>query len=150
MIPVLSFTLGTGQYIQLPNLSDLNYPLAAYITDAVFHFTLEGMENSVQIPTCRVVFLATTVFTNIFCTFAIIHRFISISGFSKSFKTYHGILEIVIESSVLYTSIYLIQIGLYVYSMYFADECNLRFYYAEALANVVTVRAHHSFPAVEF
>lgn len=80
-----------------------------------------------------------TVITNIFCTVAIIIRLLRISGFNKAFKTYRGILEVLIESAILYTSIYLIYIGLEVYTTYITDEWDVRSYYAESLANVVTV-----------
>lgn len=80
------------------------------------------------------------MFTNIFCTAAIIYRLISVGGWIKALKTYRGILEIFIESAILYTTIYLIQIGLNVYATYFSPTWDERYFYVQSLCNVITVR----------
>lgn len=106
---------------------------------------MTGVSTPVAESTWKIVFLATTVFTNVFCTVAIIFRILSVNGFTKSLKTYHGILEILIESAILYTSVYLIYIGMEVYTTYVTSEWDVRLYYPESLANVITVRVGFSF-----
>lgn len=88
------------------------------------------MAFSDMLSTWNIVFLSTTVFTNVFCTVAIIYRLLTVTGFMKALKTYHGLLEILVESAILYTSIYLIQIGLYVHTSYFTEEWDQRTFYA--------------------
>ena len=113
----------------------------AYILKAVAQFSPAGVRTPVaqSEATWKIVFLSTTVFTNVFCTGAIIFRILRVTGLTKSLKTYQGILEIVIESAILYTLIYLIYIGLDVYTIYFTDKWDVRYYYPESLAHVITV-----------
>lgn len=84
-------------------------------------------------------YLSATIITNIYCTTAIICRIISVSGWRKSLKTYHGLLEILIESSILYTAIYMIRIGLNIHTQYFTEYLDERVRFAEALGHAITV-----------
>lgn len=83
--------------------------------------------------------LSATVVTNVFCTAAIICRIASVSGWRKSLKTYRGLIEILIESSVLYTAIYMIKIGLQVHTQYFTEELDERVAFAHAVGFSITV-----------
>lgn len=99
----------------------------------------DSLAASISQNTWYIIFLSASVFTNIFCTVSIIYRIITLSGYAKALKTYHGILEILVESALLYTVIYLIQIGLRVYGTYFASRWDPRFLYGQSLTNVITV-----------
>ena len=118
-----------------------HHALVCYIWRSVLVFTYHGTWRTDQISNFELSYLSTTVFTNLFCTSAIIYRIIdfSVSQWSKSLKTYHKITEILIESAVLYTAIYAIRIGLQVYTQYFNKEIDLRLLYAEALGYSITV-----------
>ena len=100
-----------------------------------------GSKDIAEIAIWDVTFLSSTVFTNIFCTTTITYRVVSVNGFARSFKRYRGVLEILIESAVLYTAIYVLQIGLTVYTSYFTDKWDYGFSYAQALCNIITVFA---------
>ena len=134
--------LRLGRVRQLKPMSALvitcSHP-AAHILRSVIFFASEGVEIPVTQSTWQIIFLATTVFTNIYCTSAIIYGIVSLNGFIKAFRTYHGILEILIESAIMYTAIYLVQIGLDVYTTYFTTKWDTRYFYAQALATVITV-----------
>lgn len=92
-----------------------------------------------QIINLELAFLSTTVLTNIFCTGAIVYRLIRVSGWRKAAKTYHRIVEILIESSILYTAVYMIRIGLEIHGQYFTKELDERLRYAQALGYSITV-----------
>ena len=102
-------------------------------------FTLRGARKTDQIANLELAFLSTTVLTNIFCTTAIVYRPIRVSGWRKAAKTYHRIVEILIESSILYTAIYVIRIGLQIRSQYFTNKVDERLRYAQALGYSITV-----------
>ena len=91
-----------------------------------------------QITNLELAFLLTTVLTNIFCTTAIVYRPIRVSGWRKAAKTYHRIVEILIESSILYTAIYVIRIGLHIHTQYFTKELDERVIFARALGFSIT------------
>ena len=102
-------------------------------------FTLRGARKTDQIANLELAFLSTTVLTNIFCTSAIVYRPIRVSEWRKAAKTYHRIVEILIESSILYTTIYVIRIGLHIHTQYFTEELDNRDNFAQALGYSITV-----------
>lgn len=89
----------------------------------------------------RLVFASMTVFTNVFCTLVIIFRIVSVAGLAKSLRTYRGIIEILVESALLYTTVYLCEIGLEVHAQYFlpASKLDERSLYFQGLLTPVTV-----------
>lgn len=89
--------------------------------------------------TLELSYLSATVITNIFCTTAIICRIVVASGWRKSLKTYRGLIEILVESSFLYTAIYMIRIGLEIHTQYFTKELDERFVFAQTLGYSITV-----------
>ena len=86
-------------------------------------------------------FLSTTVLTNVFCTITIVYRPLRVDGWRKlpKARTYRRIMETLIESSVLYTAIYVIRIGLQIHSQYFTNEVDERVQFAKALGYSITV-----------
>lgn len=54
-------------------------------------------------------------------------------------KTYRRFIEILIESSILYTAIYTIRIGLQVRTQYFTQDVDERVHFAQALGYSITV-----------
>ena len=92
-----------------------------------------------QIVNLELSYQSATVITNIFCTTAIICRIVVVSGWRKSLKTYRGLMEILVESSILYTAIYMITIGLNIHTQYFTEKLDERVQFAEALGYSITV-----------
>lgn len=119
--------------------SDVYYRLACYIWRTVLLFRLRGPWSTNQISNLELIFLSTTVLTNIFCTSTITARIIGVSGWRKSLKTYRRLMEILIESSILYTAIYVIRIGLQIYAQYLTEKLDERTYYPQALGYSIMV-----------
>ena len=113
--------------------------LVCYVWRSILLFTPLGAWQTKQFTNLELAFLSTTVLTNIFCTSAIVYRPIRVSGWRKAAKTYHRIVEILIESSILYTTIYVIRIGLHIHTQYFTEELDNRVYFAQALVYSITV-----------
>lgn len=80
---------------------------------------------------------STTVFTNVFCTALILSRIVCIRGLRHSLWVYRGIIEILLESAILYTGVYLLYIGLDVYTVYVTPEWDQRYIYVDALLPAV-------------
>lgn len=70
-------------------------------------------------------------------------RIVTVSGWRKSLKTYRGLMEILIESSLLYTAIYMIRVGLEIHTQYFTQELDERLQFAQALVFTITVSTTH-------
>ena len=87
----------------------------------------------------EIMFLSSTVLTNSYCTVAIIARICLVGGFRKALKTYHGLLEILIEDHVMYAVVYIVWIGLQVHTLYFTLEWDRRVAYPTAVGNVIVV-----------
>lgn len=107
--------------------------IACYIWHTIRTVTFDGVWSTDQIVNLELSYMSITVLTNIFCTTAIVYRIVVVSGWRKSFKTYHRLMEILIESSVLYTAVYAIRIGLQIHAQYFTEEHDQRMYFAQAL-----------------
>lgn len=144
IIPGSSLAVITGAYLYL-NRVCLPYVLrwvhlVCYIwrTILVFRPMLTGVMPN-QRANLELSYLSATVLTNLFCTTAIIYRITRISGWRKSLETYRGLMEILVESSILYTAIYVIRIGLQIYTQYFTEEIDERLLYAHVLALSITV-----------
>ena len=112
---------------------------ACYIWRTVIIFFTDSFWTTDQIANLELLFLSTTVLTNIYCTTSIIYRVIGVDGWRKSLKTYRRLTEILIESSVLYTAIYVMRIGLQIYTQYFTERVDERARFAQALAYSITV-----------
>ncbi|KAF8905890.1 hypothetical protein CPB85DRAFT_903077 [Mucidula mucida] len=66
----------------------------------------------------RLVYYLMTLITNGLCTFLILFRIVRISGVGASFKTYRGIIEILVESAAIYSAIYIALLVTYAYASY--------------------------------
>ncbi len=86
-----------------------------------------------------VVHYSMTLFTNLFCTSAIIFRIIRLTGLSRAFRTYHGIIEILSESALLYTVIYTVYIGMYIHDTSSGAEFAQCYSYPATLLGPITV-----------
>lgn len=144
LVPTLSLAMGIGEYFFVPTFSTSPAQHRSRIVAETFQgiawlHSRDSLAASISQNTWYIIFLSASVFTNIFCTVSIIYRILTLSGYAKALKTYHGILEILVESALLYTVIYLIQIGLRVYGTYFASRWDPRFLYGQSLTNVITV-----------
>ncbi|KAF8869248.1 hypothetical protein CPB85DRAFT_842988 [Mucidula mucida] len=64
------------------------------------------------------VYYSMTVATNSLCTFLILFRIMQVSGVGASLKTYRGIIEILVESAVMYAAIYIALLVVYAYEFY--------------------------------
>lgn len=127
-------------YNSLSTLTEVYYHLVCYIWRTITMFRgLDGIWKTDQVTNLELIFLSTTVLTNIFCTTLIVCRIASTSGWRKSLQTYRRFTEILIESSVLYTVSYMIRIGLQVHSQYFADGLDERMRFGVSLGNSMTV-----------
>ncbi|KIY64976.1 hypothetical protein CYLTODRAFT_412931 [Cylindrobasidium torrendii FP15055 ss-10] len=84
-----------------------------------------------------VVYYSMTVFTNSVCTVLIIYRIIHISG-TVALRTYRGVVEVLVESSVIYTLPYIIFLITYARSYYDANQGNMAYIYPRALLTAVT------------
>ncbi|KAF8917205.1 hypothetical protein CPB85DRAFT_1286486 [Mucidula mucida] len=85
-----------------------------------------------------VVHYSMTLFTNLFCTSAIIFRIIRLTGLSRAFRTYHGIIEILSESALLYTVIYTVYIGMYIHDTSSGAEFAQCYSYPATLLGPIT------------
>lgn len=118
--------------------SDIHNRLVSYLWRTILYFT-PFVWSVDQITNLELSYLSATVITNIFCTTAIIWRIAGVSGWRNSFKTYRGLMEILIESSVLYTTIYMVRIGLNIHTQYFTEQLDERVQFAQALGFSITV-----------
>lgn len=96
-----------------------------------------GVSNSSHVR-WTLISRCTTVFVNVYCTFVILFRIVRVRGLRKSLAVYRGIIEILLESAVLYTGVYLAYIGLDVHTVYFVDGLDQRAVYVLALLPAVT------------
>ncbi|KAF8907153.1 hypothetical protein CPB85DRAFT_1312529 [Mucidula mucida] len=119
-------------------------PLLGVIAGLISHafvlvtlFPVEGSPattaNWAQID-WTIVYYGITASINILTTSLIIIRILCVGGF-KHARTYRGIIEIMVESAVLYSGIYIVYFSLYVGSDGYA------FFYVEGLVNAVTAVA---------
>ena len=117
----------------------MNPHLVSYIWRTVLKYTTDGVRTTNQVTNLELSFLSTTVITNIFCTTAIIYRIVVLSGWKTSLKTYSTLTEILIESSILYTAVNVIRMGLEIHAQHFTEVLDERFFYAQALGYSITV-----------
>ncbi|KAF9019354.1 hypothetical protein BDZ89DRAFT_1073124 [Hymenopellis radicata] len=78
--------------------------------------------------------------TNILTTSLIIYRILSVCGL-KSARTYRGIMEVIIESALLYSATYAIYLALCLHDYYFVPYYSMASWYAEGFLNAVTAAA---------
>lgn len=121
-------------------LPSKHHCLVIFVIQTVHHFAPSARKALVFRSTREMIFLGMTLFTNIFCTAAIIQRLVSVGGWAKALKTYRGVMEIFVESAILYTTAYFTQIGMSVYATYFSPTWDTRYFYVHSLCNVITVR----------
>ncbi|KAF8915743.1 hypothetical protein CPB85DRAFT_1432753 [Mucidula mucida] len=91
----------------------------------------------------NIVYYSMTVATNILCTGSIVLRIIYIS---RTIRTYRGIIEILVESAMLYSVTYITYIAVYAYA-YNDVSFNESHYYPGAMLSAVTVSLvefHHA------
>ena len=144
IIPGSSLVAVLGAYINAcnrPFYGSESFLLVSYVWRAIFFFRPSSFTatRSNRVANLQLSYQSATVITNVFCTAAIICRIAKISGWRNSFKTYRGLMEILIESSVLYTTIYMVRIGLNIHTQYFTEELDNRVVFAQALGYSITV-----------
>lgn len=54
-----------------------------------------------------------TVITNSLCTVLILFRIVRISGIRSSLKSYRGLMEILVESAIMYTAVFIVLLVMY-------------------------------------
>lgn len=115
--------------------------LVCYVWRSILLLAPTGVWKTDKISNLELTFSSATVFTNIFCTTAIVYRPLRVSGWRKlpKARTYSRIMETLIESSFLYTAIYVIRIGLQIHTQYFTKEVDERVRFAQALGYSITV-----------
>ncbi len=137
VLPILGVIAGLSEIIQVVYLSFIEF-LPHSVSHAFVLVTLFPVEGSpattanwAQID-WTIVYYGITASINILTTSLIIIRILCVGGF-KHARTYRGIIEIMVESAVLYSGIYIVYFSLYVGSDGYA------FFYVEGLVNAVTV-----------
>lgn len=85
----------------------------------------------------RIIYSALTVATNLFTTSLILFRIVYVTGIGPS-RTYRGIIEILIESCLLYSIVRLIDLAMFAQAYY---DVNWEFdwYYPPAILPSITV-----------
>lgn len=91
-----------------------------------------------------------TIVTNGLCTFLIVHRIVSVGGWAKSLKTYRGIIELLVESALAYSIIYLVLVILYGLDLYSGKWYKLSYRYPWTLVNSITVSVYLSLQRLSF
>ncbi|KAF8894273.1 hypothetical protein CPB85DRAFT_1440569 [Mucidula mucida] len=89
--------------------------------------------------TWSIVYYTITAFTNILTTSLIIFRILSVGGLASA-RTYHGLLEILVESAFLYSATYIVYLVLFVENCY-ASHWSYTNWYVQGLLNAVTALA---------
>lgn len=85
-----------------------------------------------------IVYYSVTAALNVLTTSLILIRILSIGGI-KSARTYRGLIEILIESALLYSVVYIVYLALYVRDFY-NPHLSTANWYAGSFLNTVTVR----------
>ncbi|KAF9012900.1 hypothetical protein BDZ89DRAFT_1167133 [Hymenopellis radicata] len=94
---------------------------------------------SLSLINWEIVYYSVTAFTNVLTTFLIIFRILSFGGLRIAW-TYHGLLEILIESAFLFSATYILYLVLLVRDFYLPYLSSTS-YYAYGLLNAVTALA---------
>ncbi|KAF9023656.1 hypothetical protein BDZ89DRAFT_1069671 [Hymenopellis radicata] len=82
-------------------------------------FFANGTFTSTSQTNWILVYYSMTVTTNSLCTVLILFRIVRrVSGLGASFKTYRGIIEILVESAAMYAIIYIALLIAYAYQFY--------------------------------
>lgn len=141
VIPVLCIAIGAGAHhtTESTHSTKIYHHLVCNIWRTISIYSKSPGWGTDQDNTLELIFLSTTVLTNMFCTTAIVGRIVDVVGWKKLLKTYHSLMEILIESSLLYTSIFILRIGLAIYTQYFTSEPDERSLYAKSLSYSITV-----------
>lgn len=127
------------KYIITLCLSDANHhPLACFVLRCIWIYKQPVRTD--KNTNMELIYTSTTVITNIFCTTSIIYQLLSIGGWRKSLRTYRGLIEILVESSILHTVVYLVRVALEIHAQYFAEVLDARHWYPQALGYSITVR----------
>ncbi len=87
------------------------------------------------------VYYSMTVTVNSFCTILILSRIIRVSGIRASLKTYRGIIEVLVESAVMYAIVYIALLIAYAYQFYTGETVATVYPYHVVVSYSVTVGA---------
>lgn len=111
------------------------------------YFVGIGGDISTSVAHWNMAYTSLTVITNTVSTALIIICIVRATGVAGS-RTYVGIIEILVESSFLYSITYMVYLVLYVHNIY-APYYSETFYYPEAMLSAVTVshNEHIQLPA---
>lgn len=94
----------------------------------VYYISLAGSNDiGVTEVNWRIIYICLMVASNLLSTGLIIFRIIHVTGVGQA-KTYGGVIEILSESSVLFSATYLVYLMMYARSYYDAEWNNSDFY----------------------
>ncbi len=122
--------------------SSLIYDVASCVLLLISNYDGGSVVSITEID-WNIVYYSMTVATNILCTGSIVLRIIYIS---RTIRTYRGIIEILVESAMLYSVTYITYIAVYAYA-YNDVSFNESHYYPGAMLSAVTVSLvefHHA------
>ncbi|KAF9026906.1 hypothetical protein BDZ89DRAFT_1134489 [Hymenopellis radicata] len=107
---------GDVKIVAVPSLCLITETIAAGFL--VFYDVTSSNEASASQAVWTLVYYSMTMVTNSLCTFLILFRIVRVRGVGAGIKTYRGIIEILIESAVMYTIIYTALLVVYAYEFY--------------------------------
>ncbi|KAF9019147.1 hypothetical protein BDZ89DRAFT_1139516 [Hymenopellis radicata] len=114
--------------------------LLSHILNMVFSYIVDpSTPTSLNQINWQIVYYSVTAFTNVLTTFLIIFRILSFGGLRIA-RTYHGLLEILVESAFLYSATYIVYLVLDVRDFYL-PYWSFTSDYAYGLLNAVTALA---------
>ncbi|KAF8905887.1 hypothetical protein CPB85DRAFT_1437159 [Mucidula mucida] len=96
------------------NIKIVILPCLCLLTEIVsVCFLIVGTESSDQNANLVLIYYAMTVITNSLCTVLILFRIVRISGIRSSLKSYRGLMEILVESAIMYTAVFIVLLVMY-------------------------------------
>ncbi|KAF9039601.1 hypothetical protein BDZ89DRAFT_371013 [Hymenopellis radicata] len=128
---------GSLVVLAIPSLCLVTETISVSILIAVYYNPVTGASE----VNWSLVYYSTTVVTNSLCTFLILFRIVRFSGvLGASFKTYRGVIRILVESAAMYAIIYIALLVAYAYEFYASQTVVMT---AASYLQAVSVRWHH-------
>ncbi len=139
--PSLFLITETSEFCGCYSLSPV---LILYVTVSFIFILLSDSDDDGWIGLATVnwvlVYYTMTVVTNSVCTALILYRMLRFNDAGVSIRTYRGIIELLIESAVVYSLIYITLLVVYAYEFYTPDLPFMRWYfYPQVLSWSITV-----------
>ncbi len=123
--------------LYLTPIVDLYFTVSASVL-LVFDSKLESDFTREQV-TWIFIYYSITVLTNCLCTFLIIYRIVRVSGLLASLRTYRGIIEMLIESALMYSISYTAFLVAFGYEFTSPEASPSYSLYPAILSNSITV-----------